>query len=93
MLFEWDENKNKRNRAKHGVGFEAAAFFNWGAALHSPDERNAYGEVRRVALGKIQDRLHVCVYADRGVKRRIISLRKANKREEKLYEKATQALD
>jgi len=44
------------------------------------DDRFDYGEVRQVAFGLIHDRLFVCVYADREAERRVISLRKANKR-------------
>ncbi len=49
------------------------------------DDRFDYGEVREIAVGFIQDRLFVCVYADRDTTRRVISLRKANKREVKRY--------
>jgi uncharacterized DUF497 family protein len=49
------------------------------------DKRFEYGEVRQVAFGLIGDRLFVCVYADRKAERRVISLRKANKREVKRY--------
>jgi len=49
------------------------------------DDRFDYGEVREVAFGYIQGRLFVCVYADRDAERRVISLRKANKREVKRY--------
>jgi uncharacterized DUF497 family protein len=43
----------------------------------------AYGERREVAFGLINDRLFVCVYTDRQAERRVISLRKANRREMK----------
>jgi uncharacterized protein len=49
------------------------------------DDRFDYGEVRNVAFGLINDRLFVCVYADRKAERRVISLRKANMREVKHY--------
>jgi len=44
-----------------------------------------YGEVREVAFGLINDRLFVRVYADREAERRVISPRKANRREVKRY--------
>ena len=44
-----------------------------------------YGEIREVAFGFINGRLFVCVYADREAERRVISLRKANKREVNRY--------
>ncbi len=49
------------------------------------DDRFDYGEVRKVAFGLINDRPFVCVYADREAERRVISLRKANRREVKRY--------
>ena len=49
------------------------------------DNRFDYGETRQIAFGFINNRLFVCVYADRGGDRRIISLRKANTREVRRY--------
>jgi uncharacterized DUF497 family protein len=49
------------------------------------DDRFGYAEVREVAFGLIDDRLFVCVCADRGAERRVISLRKANRREVKRH--------
>ena len=53
--------------------------------MSKTDDRFEYGEVREVAFGFINDRLFVCVYADREAERRVISLRKANMREVKRY--------
>jgi uncharacterized DUF497 family protein len=49
------------------------------------DDRFDYGEVREVAFGLVNGRPFVCVYADRDAERRVISLRKANKREVKRH--------
>jgi uncharacterized DUF497 family protein len=49
------------------------------------DDRFVYGEMRQVAFGLISGRLFVCVYADRETERRVISLRKANRREVERY--------
>lgn len=54
------------------------------------DKRNDYGERRDCLPGFIEDRLYSVVFTPRQGKPRIISLRKANKREVKRYEKATQ---
>jgi uncharacterized protein len=81
MEIEWDEEKDRQNRAKHGVGLGDAALMDWGHANFEVDDRFDYGEERVVAYGLIDDRLHVCVFVDRHGVRRIISLRKANKRE------------
>ncbi len=85
-MFEWDEKKNKSNFAKHGVEFESVWDFDWERAIRTPSGYFEYGEIRFVAIGKIDGRLHVCVYTPRDSNYRIISLHKANKREEKIYE-------
>jgi uncharacterized protein len=56
-----------------------------GPHISATDDRFDYGEVREVAFGLINNRLFVCVYADRKAERRIIPLRKANKREVARY--------
>jgi uncharacterized protein len=80
-MFEWDEGKRQANLAKHGVDFAEAEGFDWDTAKQCPDERLDYGEARTKATGLIGNRVHVLVYAPRGMTKRIISLRKANRRE------------
>ena len=86
-MFEWDEAKSKTNHKKHGVHFDAVWEMDWGSVVRIPDERFEYGETRIAAIGEIKDRLHVCIYTERGSNYRIISLRKANERERKDYGK------
>jgi hypothetical protein len=62
--------------------------FDWGNALVAPDDRRDYGEERFVSIGPINGRLHVLIFTARDATVRVISLRKANKREVKQYEKA-----
>ena len=81
----FDPAKDKVNRAKHGVSLALAEILFAGPHVSVVDDRFDYGEVREVALGLINDRLFVCVYADQNAERRVISLRKANKREVKRY--------
>ena len=85
-LFEWDEAKRQANVTKHGVDFSAMVAFDWDTALVNADAGR--GEPRWVAMGYIGSRLHVVVYAQRGTRRRVISLRKANSREVHKYAKA-----
>ena len=85
-FFEWDDAKRQANRVKHGVDFDAIGAFDWESALVSPDARQ--GEPRWIATGYIGNRLHVAVYAMRGVRRRVISLRRANAREVRRYAEA-----
>lgn len=87
MHYEWDESKRAANLAKHGVDFIEAERFEWGTAIEARDNRFDYGEARWVALGLIDNRLHVLIYTRRQVTIRLISLRRANNREREYYEK------
>ncbi|MHB1351552.1 MAG: BrnT family toxin [Desulfobulbaceae bacterium] len=90
MQYEWNEGKRAANLAKHGVDFLEAERFEWSSAIEAKDDRFRYGEDRWIALGLIGKRLHVLIYTRRKAIIRIISLRRANKRESEYYEK-TQA--
>ena len=87
-MYEWDDDKNKANIARHRVAFDEAEQFAWEGALVASDDRQDYRESRFVAVGYVGHRLHVLAFTERGDKVRVISLRKANKREVKRYEKA-----
>jgi uncharacterized protein len=88
MAFEWDPDKNAANIAKHGIDFEDAIRIFEGPVLESTDERRHYGEVRIVAFGVVEDRDLAVVYTMRGGHRRIISARRAHRRERKAYREA-----
>ena len=90
MNFEWDEDKRLSNIAKHGVIFEKAIeIFLDEKRLIIPDNRFDYGENRFISIGEIQTRVHVVIYIEKiGNTIRIISARKANKREVEHYEKS-----
>ncbi len=85
MRYVHDPTKERANQAKHGVSLALAEVLFAGPHVSMTDDRFDYGERREVAFGLINDRLFVCVYADREAERRVISLRKANKREVKRY--------
>ena len=85
MEIEWDAEKDAANRAKHGVGLAEAARLDWATAVEIGDTRRDYGEVRRCAYLYRGARLFVCVYTRRDGRKRIISPRKANKREERRH--------
>ncbi|MBB1075383.1 BrnT family toxin [Rhodoferax sp. 4810] len=91
MKITYDPAKNVRNVAERGLAFDLVADFIWSTAVIEEDTRQAYGERRFAAQGLIGDRLHVLVFTPRGGKVHVISLRKANPREVKRYEKATQS--
>jgi len=87
--FEWDEAKRAANMEKHGVDFRDIERFKWTASIAGPDRRMSYGELRILAFGPLDGRLHAVVYTRRGPVRRIISLRKANRREQAAYHSRT----
>jgi uncharacterized protein len=88
VKIEFDPAKSARNAKERGLSFELAAELEWSAARVRPDNRRNYGEDRFVALIPKSRRLFAVCYCVRGDARRIISFRKANKREERAYEKA-----
>ncbi|MBZ9897541.1 MULTISPECIES: BrnT family toxin [unclassified Mesorhizobium] len=81
MLFEWDENKAKTNRAKHGVDFAIAPSFDFANAVIRLDDSEDFGEDRLVAIGLIEAGVYVMVYVERSHAIRVISLRKATRQE------------
>jgi uncharacterized DUF497 family protein len=91
MKFEWDPNKNKINRRKHGVDFEEAeTVFEDKKAIEEFDDINSDDENRFRIIGmssKLRE-LMVC-YCERNGDEitRIISARRANKSEKELYER------
>jgi hypothetical protein len=84
---QWDERKRAANIAKHGIDFLEAAHFDWDTAIVIADTRYDYGEERYRVFGTIGRRLHCLVFTPRGDEERIISLRKATRKEIRWYEK------
>ena len=85
-----DPKKDNRNISERGLSLDLAEQVDWATALIWEDKRKDYGERRYCVLGVIEDRLYSVVFTPRDGKPRVISLRKANKREVRRYEKATQ---
>jgi hypothetical protein len=86
VKIEFDAEKDALNRHKHGVSLAQAVQIDWPKVMAAPDNRRSYGEERYIAATPIGDRLHVVVFTIRYGTLRIISLRKANRREIKHYE-------
>jgi uncharacterized DUF497 family protein len=87
--FEWDPEKNRANIAKHGIDFEDAIAIFEGPVLEKTASRRDYGEVRLLAFGLANGRELAIVYTLRGEgRRRIISARRADRRERKEYRQA-----
>ena len=85
MPFEWDAKKNRHNLRKHGFSFEDAEIVFSSPMFTIEDSRSAYGEARLISLGSLLGRVVVVVHTRRGDSTRIISMRKANARETKVY--------
>jgi len=88
MLFEWDENKNRRNILKHGVSFEEAKLIFDQPALTYFDVENSGSEDRYLDIGFVNGRLLAVIFVQiNSDVIRIISARKASLTEGKLYER------
>ena len=86
MVVTFDPIKDASNVAKHRLSLAQFAEIDLGVALRVDVERD--GEARTVVLGPIAGRLHVAVITMRGSTIRVISLRRANRRERIRYEEA-----
>ena len=84
MPYEGDEAKRRGNIAKHGIDFESVHRFDWTTARYEHSVR--HGEERVFALGYIGSRLHAVAYVNRGENARIISMRKAKRKEMNRYD-------
>lgn len=85
MYIEFDPVKDVANQKKHGVSLSVAGELDWEAALLWIDDRVEYGEMRMIALAPKTEILYCVAFVDRGEARRVISLRRANRREVKHY--------
>jgi len=88
LLFEWDKNKAKKNIEIHELSFdEASTVFKDTLSLTIHDPLHSNEEDRFTLIGNsVKNRLLVIVHTERGDKIRIISARKATKKERKQYE-------
>ena len=85
MRIEFDPVKDAANQTKHGLSLAMAGELDWEAALVWVDGRFEYNETRMIALAPETEILYYVAFVDRGEVRRIISLRRANRREVKHY--------
>lgn len=85
MQIEFDSAKDATNKAKHGVSLALAGELDWDAALVWVDDRFEYDELRMIALAPKTEILYYVAFLELGEVRRVISLRRANRREVKHY--------
>lgn len=95
MEITYDAAKNARNVEERGLSFELVRAFDFQTALFVVDDRKEYGEVRYrgLGLGLVGERVHALVFTETAGGIRVISFRKANKREVKSYEQAQEQRD
>ena len=87
MKIEFDPEKSERNRMQRELPFERASEFDWENTIFFEDDRNVYPERRIIAVGYLDERLHVLCFTPIAGGVRIISFRKANEREAKRHGK------
>lgn len=86
LHFEWDEGEAASNLAKHGVSFLTAAEIFANERIERIDDRRDYGEVRLIALGRVDAEVFRVVFTWRGENFvRIISVHKAGRNEREIY--------
>lgn len=85
MDVTFDAAKNVANERKHGISLASAEDFDMESAFIEVDDREEYGEIRYNALGFIAASLHSLTFTIRDQTIRVISLRKATKKERDLY--------
>ncbi len=90
LEFEWDEEKASANLRKHRVSFLTAAEAFANEIIERIDDREDYGEIRFIALGRVDTEAYRIVFTWRGESLiRIISAQKASRDEREIYHRAT----
>ncbi len=89
MDFEWDDAKGEANLEKHGVDFkDGARVFLDRHRIERLDTQHYYAEDRYQTIGMVDGRVLFVVYTERGTTVRLISARRAIRRERTAYEDA-----
>jgi len=86
MAITFDPEKNARNIAERGLS-RAGGQLGWDTAISVEDIRRDYGETRLRVFARLGERLHAAVATPRGEDLRVISFRRASRREVRLYGK------
>ncbi len=90
LEFEWDEDKARTNLTKHDVSFLTAAEIFANEIMERIDDREDYGEVRFIALGRVDTQVYrvVFTWCSQNLVR-IISAQKASRDEQEIYHRQT----
>jgi len=87
LLFEWDDTKAFSNKKKHGISFEEASTAFGDELSITIEDMNSNEENRLILIGKsLQFKTLVVVHIEKTDIIRIISARKATKKEQSFYE-------
>lgn len=87
MKIEFDPVKNAKNIKERGLSFERSADFDFSSATYLTDDRYDYGELRQIAIGYLDGRLHFLCFVLIPDGFRVVSFRKANSREARKYDR------
>ena len=85
IQFEWDDKKSSSNKIKHGIAFDTAKDL-WNDSNRVEIETSYSIEERTILIGKVKNKLWTAIFTQREDTIRIISVRRARKRETKLYD-------
>jgi uncharacterized DUF497 family protein len=93
IAFEWDENKRRRNLERHGVDFADILPLFGQEAIIFEDDRKDYGERRYILLGELHGQFFQVAFTVRETRVRLISARRGNQRERRIYEQEKREAD
>lgn len=85
MDISYDPEKRAKTLAERGLDFDDAVDVFAGKTIDYVDDRKDYGEVRWITVGLLRRRMVVLVWTPKGDIRHIISMRKANEREQEKH--------
>ena len=89
-MITWDESKRQSNIVKHGIDFiDADSIFDFPMVTREDDREYDDGEQRLQTLAILQGRIVFVVWVERNTGAHIISIRKAERHEQKIYLEAT----
>ena len=87
IRFEWDEDKRKTNLSTHGFDLADAGEVFESETTTIEDDRFDYGEIRYVSFGMLKEFVVAIVFTESNELIRVISIRRATKKEENEYYK------
>jgi uncharacterized protein len=85
MEITYDLTKRDKTLVERGIDFADAIEVFAGTSFDFQDDRKDYGEIRIITIGHLCNRMMVVVWTPRGNARHIISMRKANEREQTYF--------